>query len=260
MRLLTVITLTLLTLITVGAAGGAAGVPQQPQGQTAEAEDLSALNRRVRELYVSKKYEEAERLGRTAVEASERQFGLDSSEAGAALLNLANIQVTRRDTSKARKSMTRFIELREKHPEAPQPSEREALELFTCIDASDMRTKPDVELNKRIHRILVEDSLLEQGGKLPADNAELKVGELLRKPQPEYPMAALSARVSGAVVLRITIDEGGMVVDANPLACSPRLLVKPAAEAASRARFAPTLINGKPVRVSSVIIYRFVIQ
>jgi TonB family protein len=258
MRLLTAVTLTLFTLITVGAAG--ARQQPQAQGQSSAAEDLNALNKRVRELYEAKKYEEAAKAAQAAVEAAERQFGPDSSEAGQALLNLANIMAARRRPDEARKAMTRLVELREKRPGAPQPSEREALELFTCLDASDTRAKPDPELHKRIHRLLVEDSLLEQGYKLPADRAGLKLGELLRKPQPQYPIEALSVRASGSVVLRITIDEEGRVVDANPLACSQRMLVKPAAEAASRARFDPTLVDGKPVMVRSIIIYRFVIQ
>jgi TonB family protein len=262
MRLLTAITLTLFTLAPVGVGKTVPGVGQQPpaQGQSGEAVDLNALNKRVRELYEAKKYDEAARLAQTAVEAAERQFGPASKESGPALMNLANIQATRRDMSKARKVMTRLVELREKHPGAPQQFEREALELFSCLDASDLRGKPDPDLIKRIHRLLVEDSVLDQGYKLPTDKAELKLGELLSKPQPKYPGEALAARASGAVVLRITIDEAGQVVEATPLDCSQRLLVKAAAEAAFRATFNPTLVGGKAVKVRSIIIYRFVLM
>lgn len=262
MRLLTAAALTVLTLASAAAEGAPAFARRQPQaqGQPSAPEDLNALNKRVRELYEAKKYDEAARLAQAAVEAAERQFGPDSPEAGQSLLNLANITATRRDTSKARKAMTRFVELREKRPGAPQPSEREALELFTCLDASDLRAKPDTELRKRIHRLLVEDSLLEQGYKLPADKAGLKWGELQSNPPPQYAGEALAARASGAVVLRITIDEGGRVVEAVPLACSQPLLTKAAAEAARRATFSPTLVGGRPVGVRSVMIYRFVLM
>lgn len=262
MRLLTAFTLTIFTLISAGPVSAAGGARQQTPGQTppAGAEDLNALNRRVRELYEAKKYEEAAKVAEAAVGAAERQFGPDSPEAGQSLLNLANIQATRRNTSKARKAMTRLIELREKHPGVPQPSEREALELFQCLDASDIAAKQDPELYKRIHRLLVEDSVLEQGYKLSPDKAELKVGEPLSKPQPKYPPEALGARASGAAAMRITIDETGRVVEAIPLACSSRYFVNSAAEAARRATFNPTLVGGKPVSVRSVIVYRYVIM
>ncbi|MBV9924839.1 MAG: TonB family protein [Acidobacteria bacterium] len=260
MRLLAAFTLILSAFVIAGAVKPAPFVRQQPQGQPAVAEDLDSINKRVRELYGAKKYEEAAKLAQAAVEAAERQFGPDSPQVGMALMNLANILAVRRDVSKARNAMTRLVALREKHPGAPLPHEREALELFTCLDASDMKEKPNVELVKRIHRLLVEDSVLEQGYKLSPDKAELKGGELLSKPQPKYPGEALDARARGAAILRITIDEAGKVVEVAPLDCSSQIFNKAGAEAARRATFNPTLVNGKPVRVSSVIIYRFVIQ
>lgn len=262
MRLLTTVTLILFALVPVRAANGAAAARQQTAAQapSAGAEDLNALNKRVRELYLAKKFEEAAKLAQTVVEAADRQFGPDSPEAGAALMNLANVLAAHRDISKARKAMTRLVELREKHPGAPHQSEREALELYSCLDAADLRNKPDPELIKRIHRLLVEDSVLEQGHKLSADKSELKAGELLSKPAPKYPGEALEARASGAAAIRITIDEAGRVVEATPLVCSSRLLEKAAAEAARRATFSPTLVGGKPVVVRSVIIYRFVLM
>lgn len=260
MRLLTAIILTLFTSMLVGTAGAGAGVRAQSpaQEQPAGGQDFEALNRRARELYGAKKYDEAAKLAQAAFEAAERQFGPDSAEAGSALLNLGNIQAARRDTAKARKVMTRLVELRERRPGAPLESEREALEFFTCLDASDLRAKPDLDLNKRIHHILVEDSVLEQGHKLAPGGAELKVGEQSSKPAPKYPEQALSTRASGAAALRITIDEAGRVVEVTPLACSSRLFVESAEEAARRATFSPTLVGGKPVSVRSVIIYRYI--
>ena len=262
MRLLTTVTLTLFALLPAGAAGAAAVVRQQPpgQGQAAGAEDLGALNRRVRELYEAKKYEEAARLAQTAVEAAERQFGQDSLEAGAALMNLANIYVARRDSAKAKKAMARVIELRAKRPGPSQQFERDALEGFTCLDASNLRATPDLDLSRRIYRILVEDSVLEQGYQLSPDKSELKIGEPAGKPQPDYPAGAKAAHASGVAVMRITVDESGRVVETAPLGCSTPAFVDAGASAARRASFKPTLVNGKPVRVRGIIFYRWIIM
>ena len=256
---LTAVTLTLvITLTTFGAGRPAPLAWQQPPPQ--QAEDLAALNRRVLELYEAKKYGEAARLAQTALEAAERQSGPDSLETSAALMNFASVEVARRDMKKARKSLVRLVEMRAKRAGPSKKFEQSALELFVCVAASDPKDAPDPELIKRIHSIFVEDSVLEQGFRISPDRAELKGGELLNKPQPKYPRMALDARASGGVVVRVTIDEEGRVVEATPLNCSANMLAGAGAEAARRATFNPTLVNGKPVRVRSIIHYRFVIQ
>lgn len=259
MRSLTAFTLTIIiTLTTFGAGRPAPHARQQPQPQAAE--DLDALNRRVRELYEAKKYDEAARLAQTALEAAERQSGRDSLETGAALLNLASVEMARRDMKKAEKLLARLVEMRAKRTGPSKKFEQIALELFVCVAASDPVDAPDPELIKRIHGIFVDDSVLEQGYRISPDRAELKGGELLSKPQPKYPGRALDARERGAVVLRVTIDEEGRVVEATPLGCSPKLLVSAGVEAARRATYSPTLVNGKPVSVRSIIHYRFVLM
>ena len=264
MRPLTAITLTfIITLTTYGAGPPAPRVrPQPPPRQTrsAAAEDLDALNRRVRELYEAEKYEEASKLAQTALGAAERQSGPDSWETSAALMNLASVQVARRDMTKAGESLARLVEMRARRTGPSRKFEQSALELFTCIDASNLRGGPDLEMSRRIYRILAEDSVLEQGYRLSPGKAELKVGENLSKPQPEYPSAALRARATGAVVLRITVDEEGRVAEAIPLGCSAKMLVEAAAAAARVATFKPTLVDGRPVKVRGIIFYRFVIM
>lgn len=78
-------------------------------------------------------------------------------------------------------------------------------------------------------------------------------------PQPEYPPAARAAHASGAVSVRVIIDEEGNVVSADAVSGHP--LLKSAAVAAARsAKFAPTKLRGQPVKVSGVITYTFTLQ
>lgn len=78
------------------------------------------------------------------------------------------------------------------------------------------------------------------------------------KPEPAYPPLAKAARASGAVIVRVTVDETGKVVSAEAVAGHP--LLRPAAVAAAReAKFAPTLLSGKPVRVTGLLTYAFVL-
>lgn len=83
-------------------------------------------------------------------------------------------------------------------------------------------------------------------------------GKVLKKPQPGYPALAKAARASGTVSVHVVVDEKGDVVSA--VAVSGHPLLQPAGvEAARKAKFTPTALCGKPVRVTGVITYNFVL-
>jgi len=81
----------------------------------------------------------------------------------------------------------------------------------------------------------------------------------LNLPQPAYPIIAKQARIQGPVNIQILVDEQGKVVSAQIVSGSP-MLTSAAKEAAMRARFTPTILNGQPVKIQGVIIYNFVLQ
>ncbi|MCU1265936.1 MAG: TonB family C-terminal domain protein [Acidobacteria bacterium] len=75
-------------------------------------------------------------------------------------------------------------------------------------------------------------------------------------PSPNYPAVAKAARASGTVVVQVLVDETGNVVSAHAISGHP--LLRAAAEAAARnAKFTPTKLSGKPVKVSGTISYNF---
>ncbi|HEX8284367.1 MAG TPA: cytochrome c oxidase assembly factor Coa1 family protein [Pyrinomonadaceae bacterium] len=84
-------------------------------------------------------------------------------------------------------------------------------------------------------------------------------GKAVSKPEPPYPAIAKAARASGKVTVRVTVDETGHVVSAEPVSGHP-LLHAAAVAAAKQARFAPTLQGGEPVKVSGVLTYNFVLE
>ena len=78
-------------------------------------------------------------------------------------------------------------------------------------------------------------------------------------PQPPYPPLAKQTGVHGAVQVQILVDETGRVISAHAVSGHPFL--NPSAEqAAQRARFTPTTLNGQAVKVQGVIVYNFVLQ
>lgn len=75
-------------------------------------------------------------------------------------------------------------------------------------------------------------------------------------PTPTYPAIAKAARASGQVTVQVMIDESGNVISATAVGGHP-LLQAAAVEAARQAKFIPTKLSGKPVKVAGAIVYNF---
>ncbi|HSI88364.1 MAG TPA: energy transducer TonB [Pyrinomonadaceae bacterium] len=94
-------------------------------------------------------------------------------------------------------------------------------------------------------------------------------GKATKLPQPEYPEELRIAEIGGRVTVQILIDEEGNVASAehyidpdtttkSPKGESPHpLLVEAAREAALQAKFSPTVLGGKPARISGFLVYNF---
>lgn len=78
-------------------------------------------------------------------------------------------------------------------------------------------------------------------------------------PKPAYPGIARAAHASGTVEVQVVIDEQGNVSAARAISGHP-LLHAANVEAARRAKFSPTLLEGDPVKVAGVIAYHFLPQ
>ncbi|RMG51836.1 MAG: energy transducer TonB [Acidobacteria bacterium] len=99
-----------------------------------------------------------------------------------------------------------------------------------------------------------------QGDPHPSQTRRISSGVLLgkaiRRATPIYPQLARQMRVAGTVHVEVVIDERGRVISASIMK-GPPLLWSAALEAARRWVFRPTLLNGRPVKVTGVLIFRF---
>jgi TonB family protein len=87
---------------------------------------------------------------------------------------------------------------------------------------------------------------------------EVVDGDIINIPKPAYPALARAAHASGIVAVQVIIDEDGKVMAAQVLRGHP-LLHAAALKAAREARFTPTLLNNKAVKIAGVIDYNFVL-
>jgi protein TonB len=83
--------------------------------------------------------------------------------------------------------------------------------------------------------------------------------KLIRRVEPEYPELAKRARVSGIVLLQVTIDETGSVTDVKIIRGHP-LLNQAAVDAVRQWKYSPTLLNDEPVPVIATVTVNFVLR
>lgn len=118
---------------------------------------------------------------------------------------------------------------------------------------------PDGRAQQNIISSATPDDPGERGPVGPAEggvSGGVLNGKALALPKPRYPAPARAAHSSGVVQVRVTIDEEGKVIEADAVK-GPVLLRAAAVEAARGARFYPTKLEGKPVKVTGIIIYNF---
>lgn len=81
-----------------------------------------------------------------------------------------------------------------------------------------------------------------------------------KKVEPDYPEQARRAGIEGTVHLEIWLDETGRIRKIRVLKSPGHGLDRAAIKAAALSKFAPGLVNGKPVKVKITVPYRFVLD
>jgi protein TonB len=82
--------------------------------------------------------------------------------------------------------------------------------------------------------------------------ADVMVGILIHKVDPEYPRLAKAARISGIVTLKATISKTGEILDLR-VECGPAILQEPSLKAIREWKYRPYLLRGEPVEVQTTI-------
>ena len=90
---------------------------------------------------------------------------------------------------------------------------------------------------------------LAEGPKVPVRvGGNVRPPRLLFGPDPDYPVLARQARVSGVVVIEAIIDEHGKVTGMRTISGQP-MLIPAALSAVSKRRYEPTILDGQPTPI-----------
>ena len=206
--------------------------------------------------YTKGDFERTESDYKRALAIREKSSGPGRNEVAQTLYNLAEFYQFQSQFAKARPLYQRLIAFDEKLMPGSDSIVREALGRYACLLRK--MNKPDearqLDAQARVVSAQDQDALeqaLLEGGILN--------GKALRLEKPAYPAEARARGASGTVEVQVTISEEGKVIHACALT-GPSLLWQVSEGSAYRSIFSPTLLNGKPVKVTGIIAYHFVRQ
>jgi tetratricopeptide (TPR) repeat protein len=197
-------------------------------------------------------FDQSEKNYQRALTIRETAFGKNSAEVASSLFVLAEFY---RFTGKFEKAAPRYeesIRIRSKVLGFRDAEYKKVRERYLCV-GYESRAKGVKE------RVSEFDKKFSEADPEDARNLhEILNGRALSLPKPSYPEEARRGYLEGIVVVKATIDEQGNVIAADDMCGGNPLLVKPSLVAAHKAKFSPTIVDGKPVKVTGDIIYRFV--
>ena len=206
--------------------------------------------------YVQGDFSKSEAAYKRALSIREKAFGQNHTEFATSLYSLAEFYRFTGKFEKAQPLYEQAAILRRKllgpgHPEYLKAKDRYFCLAYATREANREKTLKDFEAKLSDPSDAPKSDTLAGG---------ILNGRAISLPRPSYPEEARRARARGTVVIKVTIDERGNVIDASDMCGSDPLLVKPSLEAARAARFTPTKLSGQPVKVTGVITYNFVVR
>jgi TonB family protein len=87
-------------------------------------------------------------------------------------------------------------------------------------------------------------------------DGEPQKAKLIEGNQPKYPEEALKRRITGTVGLHVVFDKDGNVRLAEPISGQP-LFAHPAVDAVRQWKYPPTIMNGEPVEIDTLVFVKF---
>lgn len=217
------------------------------------AEDLkiaAVLDKLAFARFMKSDFDETESLYQRALAIREKQLGPDHLEVAKSLFELAEFYRLRQRYAKAEPLFKRAITIRGKKLGPKDPEVKRAMERYYCIFYEQKERDKVTDLWKQFDFFQSPTDALQPQSVIN--------GKALSLPLPVYPDQAKASRVTGSIVVKVTIDESGKVQSASDMCGGHPYLRQAAEQAALKARFSPTRLNGQFVKVEGVITYVFV--
>jgi TonB family protein len=206
-------------------------------------------------------YFKAESLFKRAIALKEKKLGFAHPKLGSPLLQLGVLAQFRGSNKDARNFYGRALDVYDNLPRPVSESIANTLEGYICKMMEVSEPKDRAAVSARVNRIIADPPPpdIEPTAALPQPR-RLRGGVLNGKATfraaPEYPAEAKRNRMQGIVLVAVTIDPTGKVIDAR-VRCGYTALRKSSVGAAKRWKFTPTILSGNPVEVTGTIVFNF---
>lgn len=195
------------------------------------------------------KKEEAESMIEQSVRAAEKAYGQESKEILSFLKTQTDYYIVTKQFDKTDDFYTRRYKIALKIFGRDSEELDQIEEERYCLVSKTSDSKELIERQKRFYEAVSNSSVLKSG---------IVNGKAISLPRPAYPMAARAERAGGSFPVKVLIDESGNVVSARPICGGHPVLQQASQEAALKARVKPTELDGKPIKVSGIIVYHYV--
>ncbi len=193
----------------------------------------------------------AEELFQRSLAVREKALGPDHPDVSFALAVLGQFYQKSLNYPKAVEYYKRALAAKEKALGADHEEVGEMAMKCYCALLQNGQVQEAREIEKRARNISHTES---------ADpfspNAIVLQGHATVRAEPEYPQAAKLGGISGPVIIEVTVDERGKVIEAKSI-CGHDILAAAALKAARKWQFTPTRLNGIPVKVIGTITFNF---
>ncbi len=188
------------------------------------------------------------------IEFAETKLGKESKESFSPTLSLANFYARAQKFEKADEFYLKSYALAIKNFGKEGKEIEQIEDSRSCLVGQNF----NLERNKSFY----EETSKLFGEITPKSNSNFINGGIINGkakslPKPAYPSEAQAQRLGGTVFVKVKIDEKGNVTEAR-IICGHQILGKASEDSARGAKFEPTMLNGKPVKVSGIIVYNFV--
>jgi TonB family protein len=203
------------------------------------------------------KFEKAKKKLQRALELQEKFYGKDALEMSNSLLKIAQVHQLGGEYDKAAPLFLRALDIRIAKLGKANDETRDVYNNAYCALTKLGEEEQAKQLREKFYPPKTDDNP-QTGDKIPVMiKGGVVNGKALVLAKPSYPAEARAKRASGQVTVQVTIDETGNIV----LACAltgMKELHRASEIAAYQSKFAPTILSGKAVRVTGVIVYNFV--
>jgi len=195
-------------------------------------------------------------LHKRSLALKEKVYGTESTEAALSVFQLGHFSDLLRNYDEAERHFRRFLLIAEKTKAGAEDDVAVAYMRLGCLMRKKGRRDEADAFESNAATVL--QSVAE---KRPTVEGGVVNGKAISKPQPSYPAEAKRASAEGTVAVEILVGETGAVLSACAQKSEGHKSLKEASEfAAYNARFTPTSLNGRPVKVKGIITYRFVLM